>query len=180
MEEEVEGDGSQPASEDVDEIVRLNIDRRCTEQDVERQGEEEKASAVRPQQQHQHRAHPDVGGREGCGGAFARSLRAFDQSAEETFGTGRRCQIRVCAEIVPQRREHSLFDAVKADGLEVVLRTGDGQEEIDEIVEEESPQHDEGGAFKRFAVRCPWFEDGEEDERIVGEIAKVEEFAPQF
>ena len=180
FQDDVKEDPCGQSAEDIHQIVRLNIDRRCTEQDVERQGEEEKASAVRPQQQHQHRAHPDVGGREGCGGAFARSLCAFNESAEETFGTGRRCQIRVCAEIVPQRREHSLFDAVKADGLEVVLRTGDGQEEIDEIVEEEGPQHDEGGAFKRFAVHRPRFEDGEEDERIVGEIAKVEEFAPQF
>ena len=149
---EVEDNGRYPAAEYVDEVVCLNVHRSAAEEHVERQGAPEERPARAPQEEEQHRAHAYMGRGESRRGAFARLLRAFYQRAEETVGTGRGGQFRMIAEVIAHLREVACVDNILAYGVEIILRAGNGQEEVDEIIKEKCREHDERAALKLAAV----------------------------
>ena len=75
-------------------------------------------------------------------------------------------------------RKVALQYQVLAHGVEVVLRASHGHQQVDEVVEEERHEHHKRRALKPLAAQHDGREHREQYERIVGEVAHVEQFAP--
>ena len=89
-------------------------------------------------------------GEGGCG-AFAGIVRIFYELIEDSVGpSGTDHSFVVGVEIVVQVGEDALCDLVFAHRLEVVLRSGDGQEDENHVIDEEGSKYDGRGAFKLF------------------------------
>ena len=88
-------------------------------------------------------ADSDVAAGEGSSGAFS-GLSRVDEVVEESIGVaGGGQHLGMAAEICSQRRKVACLYRVDAYGLEVVLRTCYGEEDVDNVEEEEGKE-DEG------------------------------------
>ena len=86
----------------------------------------------------------------------------------------------VVTEIVAQHREAACLYFFQPHGMEVILRPRHGQKQVDEVIDEEARQDDIGCFSKKLAAAEEGSQCCQEYQRVVGEIAQVEQFAPHY
>lgn len=128
----------------IEQIVCLDVDRGAAQQQVEGQEAGEQFPAAASSHNHQDGGHAHMRAGEGGGGTFAHLLGAFHEVVEEAVlvaGTGK--QFLVVVEVVADGGEDALRHVVRTDGGEVELRTGNGDEYIYKVIDEEGGDDDE-------------------------------------
>ena len=141
---EPEDEGSCEESRDgVYEVVCLDIDGGAAEERPKRDEHGQQAGYMAAGKEEYDGADSYVAAGEGGGGSFP-GLSRMDEVVEESFGVaGGGQHLGMAAEISTQRRKVACLYRVDANGLEVVLRTCYGKEDVDDVEEEEG-EEDEG------------------------------------
>ena len=178
--ESIKYDGCDESTKDVDQVVSLDVDGGTAQEEVERQCAEEERTSTTPKQQHEHGAHTHMARWEGRCRTFARLLCGFYQIAEESIGTRRDSEFCMIAEVVAQMGKVTALNHFLSHGMEVILRSCHGQEEIDQVIEKEAGEHDVCRTRKLLFSAKKRSKHSESYERIVGKIAHMEEFAPKL
>ena len=107
----------------------LDIDRGPAQQQIERKQTRKQTLAATPCHNHQHRRHPDVRTGESSRGTLTHLLGILHQIVEESVLIARAGKkFLVMMEIVADRREDALRHIAAANGGEVELRPGNGDE----------------------------------------------------
>ena len=144
MQNDVNGDSRHPSADDIDDVVGLYVDRGETHEHVERHhAPEEPLVTQSPGEEHQDGRHPHMTAGEGCCGSFACCMGILHHMVEESVAPSwhRQCLL-VGGEVMAHVREHPCCDILQAHGLIVVLRTSDGQEDKDDVVDEKRCEDD--------------------------------------
>ena len=145
MQNPVNDDCRNPSSDDIDEVMGLDIDRRHTQQHVDGQHTPEEVSVAQaPDEEHQDRRYAHMAAGEGCRGALTRIVGILHHVIEESVApSGHGQRLLMVNEIVTHIREDASCDIIQSYGLIVVLRACDGQEDEDDIIDEERHEDDE-------------------------------------
>ena len=138
-------DARHPASQNVDGIVSLDIDGGKTHQYKQRQHAiEQLPIATTPGQNHEDGSHTDMTAGESRCWSFARFVGTGHTLIEETFVVARYGKrLVVCDKVVADIGECAIRYVVESCGQVIILRTGDGQEDKDDVIDEERREDDE-------------------------------------
>ena len=134
----VDEERREKAYEGIDEIMRLDIDRSATQQDVKRQQDVRQPLAYAPRHNHHNGGYAHVRAGESRRRALAHLLRSLNQIEEETLVETRAgYQIVVRIEIIADGGEIARVHLIHADSGEIELRARHGQHDVDKVIDEE-------------------------------------------
>ena len=128
----------------------LDIDRSPAQQQIERKQAGKQTLAATPCHNHQYRRHSDVRTGKSSRGTLTHLLGTLHQVVEEAVliaRTGKK--FLMVMEIVTDGREDTLRHMVASNGGEVELRPGNGDEDINKVIDEESGDDDERNLLEK-------------------------------
>ena len=172
MQKRVNHDGRNPASDDVDHIVRTQIDGGQIDEHQEHQRQDEKGLvACLPCQDRQDDGYTHMTAGEGGCGALARFVGSLEQLVEESVRITRNGQLVLMeGEVSAYIGEYAICNVVESHYCVIVLRTRNGQQHEHHVVKEERGQDDKRGALELLIAT----EEVEEaDHGYQGEIARI-------
>ena len=157
----------------------LNIDRSPTQQQVEGSNAESQPAVGLPKEHHHDGGNAYVRtGKCSCG-PLARGLGALHHAVEEpVYAVGIGHQFGMVQEIVSHIGETSGSRLYRTDSLKVVLRPGDRQKQVNEVVKKEGTEQYERGAHEALVAGKEVVEDHKEHHGVIGPVTQVEGFAP--
>ena len=92
------------SAKDIDEVMRLNVNRRSAQQHEERRKYIEYTAEMAPEEHHKYRAHTNVARRERRNGTLAAVVGNLHKALEQSVGTDSGTEFGVRAEIVLKHR----------------------------------------------------------------------------
>jgi len=172
-------DARHPASQNVDGIVRQDIDSGQTHQYEQREHAiEQNPIAATPGQNHEDGGYADMTAGEGSCGTFACSMGILYHVVEETVAIARHGQwLIVGGEIVVNIGKYALCDVLNACCQIIVLWTRDRQEDKHNVIDEERSQDDEGRTVELLITAEEVKQCYKSDHREIRNVAQVHEFA---
>ena len=132
------------------QVMCLDIDRSPAQQQIERKQAGKQTLAATPCHNHQYRRHSDVRTGKSSRGALTHLLGTLHQVVEEAVliaRTGKK--FLMVMEIVTDGRKDTLRHMVASNGGEVELRPGNGDEDINKVIDEESGDDDERNLLEK-------------------------------
>ena len=176
---EVECEAGEPSAQHVDSVVGIDVNGGETEQHVEwDEADKEATVAAVPCQQHDNGAHADMTAWEGCGGTLAGFVGALYHLVEESVGIPRANHaVAVVIEIVVKIGEDAPCNLIEARRRIIILRTGNGNEHIEGVVDEERTDEHERGASEIVVSKEEVEEYHEYHHGKVRGVAHVHQFA---
>ena len=140
----IHSESGSKTSKDIYHVVRLDIHRGRTEQQIERHQAPEQFPAAAPRHNHQDGGHAHVRTGESCRRPLAHLLRALHQTVEKSlFKIGLGQQFLVVVEIIANGREVPRLHAVEAYRREIELRACYRHEDIEKVIQEKRRHNDE-------------------------------------
>ena len=156
----------------------LNVHGGATQQYVERRKYIAELLVHTPGHYHKNGGDAHVRAGESGGRPFAHFLRGFNQTIEKTLmGVGTRQQDGVVVEIVADGKEILGSDVVHADGREIELRSCNGYEYINKVIDEERGDQYKGHLFKPFETEHEVVDGYDGYHGVISEVTQVERFA---
>ena len=174
----IDAESGDEAHDGIYQVMRLDVDRGSTQQQVERQEAGEQLPAAAPRHNHQDGGHADVRAGESCRGTLAHLLGTLHQVVEEAVlvaRTGK--QLLVVVEVIADGRENALRHTVGTDSREVELRTGNGDEYIYKVIDEESGDDDERHLLEEVETVEEVPHHHYQNHGVIEEVAHVERLA---
>ena len=134
-----------PTRDDVDGIMGLDIDGGKAHQHIEgHHAPEEGLAPCLPRQEHQNGGDAHMTAGESGSGPFACIMGTLHQGVEESVApSGGDHSLHVGGEVVADIWVHAAGDILQTCCQIIVLRSRDGQEDKDDIVDEEGREDDE-------------------------------------
>mgnify|MGYP007101831046 CR=1 FL=1 len=178
LEQQVDDDGAYPAADHVDYVVGTDIDSGHAHQDVEWHDQPEQPAALgAPGKEQQDGGDAYMTAGEGCRGAFTGFVGTGYALVEEPVAVTRgRQRLVVGGKIVVKVGEYALSDVVQTCRRIIVLRSCNGQEDEDDVVDEERGEDDEYRTVE-LCVSPKEIECCHECyQRVVGSIAQMHQF----
>ena len=150
MQNSPDDDARHPATQHVDGVMGLYVDGGKAHQDEEwNRTPEEQFIAAAPGQYHQDGGHADVTAWEGRCGTFAGIVGTHHALVEEAVciaGYGQ--ALLVGREVMAEVGEYTAGDIVNTCCQIIILRSCDGQQDEDDVINEERCEDDKRGAVK--------------------------------
>lgn len=156
----------------------LDIDRSPAQQQIERKQAGKQTLAATPCHNHQYRRHSDVRTGKSSRGALTHLLGTLHQVVEEAVliaRTGKK--FLMVMEIVTDGREDTSRHMVASNGGEVELRPGNGDEDINKVIDEESGDDDERNLLEKVETIKEIPHHHQQNHRIIEEVSHIERLA---
>ncbi len=180
MHQEVEGRPGEDASDGVDGVVCLYVERGEEHQRGEHgQHGQQPMGAHLPRQPQQHHADAHMARGEGGGGALTGIVGLLHQVVEQAIGTRNRQRLLVHQEVVPNVGERTLSYLLGTHSSVVELRTGHRQEDEDDVEQEERTQDDESTIGETVVVAQEIIECHGAYHGVVADVAQAERLADE-
>jgi len=179
MQNDKDNDARHPAAQNVDDIMSLDIDGGEAHQNEQRQHAIEQLPVLTaPGQDHEDGGHADMTTGEGCRRLFARFMGTGHTLIEKALGiawNGER--LVVSSKVVADIGERAVGNVVETSSQVIILRSCDGQEDKDDIIDEERRKDDELRTVELLIAAEEIEQRHDGNHREIRDIAKVHEFA---
>ena len=152
MQNDVNGHCRHPSTDDVDDVMGLDIDCCQAHEYVERHhAPEEPLVTQSPCKEHEDCRDTHMAAGEGCRGSLTCRMGILHHVVEEPVAPSRhRKGFLMVGEIMTYIGEHPCCDILQAHGLIIILWSCDGQEDKDDVVDEKRREDDELCAVELF------------------------------
>ena len=150
MQNEINDDGCDPSGDDVDDVMSPEVDGGDVDEQQEHQRQDEERFVARlPGQYRQDDGDAYMTAGEGGRGALTSFVGGLQQLVEESVRITRDGQfVLMEGEVSADVREHTIGDIIESYHRIIVLRSRDGQEHKDHIVNEERGENHKGGTLE--------------------------------
>ena len=155
MQNDVNDHCRHPSADDIDDVMGLDIDRGEAHEHVERHhAPEEPLVTQSPGKEHQDGCDAHMTAGEGCRRTLTCRVGILHHVVEESVAPSRhRQRLLMGGEIMAYVGEYPCCDILQAHGLIIILRTSNGQEDKDDVVDEKRREDDELRAVELLVTK---------------------------